>query len=222
MKFTAQSLLVFTLSGVAAFAPSSIKNNNARSSTTALNMASNDNKKRVVVTGLGVISGCGIGHDDFFQACIDGKSSIAPVTRFDATNYPCTIASEVPDAMFDPNNFFVNPKNIKSNDRYTHFAVAAARQALKDAQLGNTPETLENPERIGVMIGTAFGGMETFERETLKLAKKPERPKVCLLLFVSCLFVSLCTYLTLSHIFLSPRVTHHPLGFTLYYPCTFG
>ena len=179
MKFTAQSLLVFTLSGVAAFAPSSIKSN-ARSSstTTALNMASNDDKKRVVVTGLGVISGCGIGHDDFFQACIDGKSSIAPVTRFDAANYPCTIASEVPDSMFDPANFFVNPKNIKSNDRFTHFAVAAARQALKDAKLGDTPKTLENPERIGVMIGTAFGGMETFERETLKLAKKPERPKV--------------------------------------------
>ena len=80
--------------------------------------------------------------------------------------------------MFDPNDFFINPKNVKSNDRFTHFAVAAARQALKDAGLGDTPATLENPERIGVMVGSAFGGMETFERETLKLASKPERPKV--------------------------------------------
>jgi 3-oxoacyl-(acyl-carrier-protein) synthase len=100
------------------------------------------------------------------------------VQRFDIQHYPCQIASEVPDEMFDPANFFVNPKNIKSNDRYTHFAVAAARQALQDGVYGDTHETIRNPTRIGVMVGTAFGGMETFEQETLKLHKKPERPKV--------------------------------------------
>jgi len=140
--------------------------------------ATKDDAQRVVVTGLGAISGCGIGHEDFFQACIDGKSSVDKVTRFDASAYPCQIGSEVPDDMFDPNDHFVNRKNAKSNDRYTHFAVAAARLALKDGKIGDTPETLENPARIGVMVGTAFGGVETFERETLKLAKKPERPKV--------------------------------------------
>ncbi|KAL7557393.1 hypothetical protein ACA910_001374 [Epithemia clementina (nom. ined.)] len=140
--------------------------------------SSNSDEKRVVVTGLGVISGCGIGSEPFFQACLNGKSSIRRVQRFDVTYMPCQIASEVPDEMFDPNDYFSNPKNAKSNDRFTHFAVAAAKQALQDAQLGNTPETLENPGRVGVMVGSAFGGMETFEQETLKLAKKPERPKV--------------------------------------------
>lgn len=135
-------------------------------------------EKRVVVTGLGVISGCGIGADDFFQALLDGESSIDKVKRFDIQHYPCQIASEVPDEMFVAADHFANPKNARSNDRYTHFAVAAARQALKDAKLGDTPETLEDPERVGVMVGSAFGGMETFEKETLKLAKKPERPKV--------------------------------------------
>lgn len=135
-------------------------------------------KRRVVVTGLGVISGCGIGADDFFQACVDGQSSLRKVQRFDASAYPCQIASEVPAEMFDANDHFTNPKNARSNDRYTHFAVAAARQALKDAGLGDTPETLQNPERVGVMVGSAFGGMETFEQETLKLAAKPDRPKV--------------------------------------------
>lgn len=135
-------------------------------------------KKRVVVTGLGVISGCGVGHADFFQNCIDGVSSLGTVTRFDPEHYPCKIGSEVPDSMFDPKDHFVNPKNAKSNDRFTHFAVAAARLALKDASLGDTPETLEEPERCGVFVGSAFGGMETFEREVLKLHKKPERPKV--------------------------------------------
>lgn len=135
-------------------------------------------KHRVVVTGLGVISGCGIGHEAFFNACVEGKSSLATVKRFDASAYPCSIASEVPDEMFDPVDYFHNVKNIRTNDRFTHLAVAAARLALKDGEMGDTPDTLENPDRIGVMVGTAFGGMETFERETLKLHKKPERPKV--------------------------------------------
>lgn len=151
-----------------------------RQSTTQLRASSTetDPSRRVVVTGLGVISGCGIGATNFFQACLDGKSSIDKVTRFDATHYPCQIASEVPDSMFKAEEHFVNPKNARSNDRYTHFAVAAARQALQDAQLGDTPDTLPNPDRVGVMVGSAFGGMETFEQETLKLAKKPDRPKV--------------------------------------------
>jgi 3-oxoacyl-[acyl-carrier-protein] synthase II len=151
-------------------------------STSSLQLATGDadtsTKRRVVVTGLGVVSGCGIGHEAFFQALLEGQSSIDKVTRFDISAYPCQIGSEVPDHMFDPADYFVNPKNVKSNDRYTHFAVAAARQALKDAGMGDTPETLPNPDRIGVMVGTAFGGMETFERETLKLAAKPDRPRV--------------------------------------------
>lgn len=151
--------------------------NNVRSkSSTQLHMSSD--KKRVVVTGLGVISGCGVTAESFFESCIEGKSSLDTVKRFDASNYPCSIASEVPDELFDPVNYFNNPKNIRTNDRYTHFAVAAAREALKDAGLGDTPETLENKERIGVMVGSAFGGMETFEKETLKLAARPDRPKV--------------------------------------------
>jgi 3-oxoacyl-[acyl-carrier-protein] synthase II len=136
-------------------------------------------KRRVVVTGLGVISGCGIGADDFFKACIEGKSSLDRVKRFDISNYPCQIASEVPDEMFNANDYFTNPKNARSNDRFTHFAVAAARLALKDADIGDTAETLKiNPARIGAMVGSAFGGMETFEQQTLALAAKPDRPKV--------------------------------------------
>lgn len=140
--------------------------------------SANDDDVRVVVTGLGVVNGCGIGHDDFFNACLEGKSSIDRVKRVDVSKMPCTIGSEVPDDMFNPKDWFNNVKNVKSNDRFTHFAVAAARQALQDAGLGDTPETLEDPQKIGCMVGTAFGGMETFEKQTLKLAAKPERPKV--------------------------------------------
>lgn len=176
------SLLVVLLAQTSAFtsvhAPRSASP--SRAASTQLQMAASDlpDSKRVVVTGLGVISGCGIGADDFFQACLDGKSSLDRVKRFDISAYPCQIASEVPDEMFVAEDHFINKKNAKSNDRYTHFAVAAARQALKDGGVGDTPDTLENPERLGVMVGSAFGGMETFEQETLKLAKKPDRPKV--------------------------------------------
>lgn len=179
MKVFQASLLLVLSSQTSAFAPTttSVIVNQASSIATTQLFAKSD-AERVVVTGLGVISGCGIGHEDFFQSCLDGKSSLAKVTRFDPEYYTCQIGSEVPDSMFDPNDHFVNAKNAKSNDRFTHFGVAAARLAMKDGNIGDTPETLENADRIGVMVGTAFGGVETFERETLKLAKKPERPRV--------------------------------------------
>lgn len=176
MKFTAAILLV--LGGSLSSSAFSIPPTTSSTGRALATQIHAEAQTRVVVTGLGVISGCGIGHEQFFQACLDGKSSLAKVQRFDAQHYPCQIASEVPDSMFNPEDHFTNPKNVRSNDRFTHFAVAAARQALKDAGLGDTPETLTEPSRIGVMVGTAFGGVETFEKETLKLAAKPERPKV--------------------------------------------
>jgi 3-oxoacyl-[acyl-carrier-protein] synthase II len=179
--------LLFTSHQAGAF---SLGNQNAapRTSSTQLNMA---DKRRVVVTGLGVVNGCGIGHEEFFQACLDGKSSIDTVKRFDASAMPCQIASEVSDEQFNPKEFFNNPKNVKSNDRYTHLGVAAARQALQDAGIGDTPDTLEDPDRIGVMVGTAFGGVETFEQQTLKLAKNPSKPKVCVRAWILIVFVLL-------------------------------
>eukprot|EP00563_Minutocellus_polymorphus_P015987 CAMPEP_0181057298 /NCGR_PEP_ID=MMETSP1070-20121207/20174_1 /TAXON_ID=265543 /ORGANISM="Minutocellus polymorphus, Strain NH13" /LENGTH=477 /DNA_ID=CAMNT_0023136699 /DNA_START=45 /DNA_END=1478 /DNA_ORIENTATION=+ len=188
MKLSSAILCIVGVSNAAAF--SSLQGRSLQSSVhvgmatrttrgsvrSALYMKSD--AERVVITGLGVISGCGIGHDDFFQACVDGKSSLGKVKRFDASAYPCQIGSEVPDEMFNPKDHFANPKNAKTNDRYTHLAVASARLTLKDAGVGDTPDTLADPDRCGVFVGTAFGGMETFERETLKLAKNPSRPKV--------------------------------------------
>jgi 3-oxoacyl-[acyl-carrier-protein] synthase II len=178
MKLLLSAILLLCLQSqdVLGFSAAFSLNTARQSTSTALHMSSE--KRRVVVTGLGVISGCGIGATDFFDSCVEGRSSLARVERFDITHYPCQIASEVPADMFNAADHFNNPKNARSNDRFTHFAVAAARQALKDAGIGDTPETLQNPERVGVMVGSAFGGMETFERETLKLASKPERPKV--------------------------------------------
>lgn len=174
MKFTFLAS-AFVVSGYTASAFSlASQKQSPRVSSTQLHAE----KRRVVVTGMGVVNGCGVGHEEFFNSCLEGKSSIDTVKRFDASAMPCSIASEIPDEIFNPKDFFTNPKNVKSNDRYTHIAVAAARQALQDGGLGDTPETLENPDKIGVMVGTAFGGVETFEQQTLKLAKNPSKPKV--------------------------------------------
>lgn len=180
MKF-ANTLAILLTTGIGSSNAFSIPSQHtAMKSSTSLHASDKSDAERVVVTGLGVVSGCGVDHESFFNSCLEGKSSLGKITRFDISAYPCQIGSEVPDDMFDPKDHFVNPKNIRSNDRFTHFAVAAARQALKDGGVGDTPETLgeEMASRIGVMVGTAFGGMETFERETLKLNAKPERPKV--------------------------------------------
>ena len=126
---------------------------------------------------MGVISGCGSTLPTFSSSLYEGTSSLAPVTRFSTETYPltCKVASEVKD--FDPKPWFDNIKSIKSNDRYTHFAVAASKLALEDA---GVPVGGSSPSRgnLGVMIGSAFGGAETFEREAVKLAGNPGRPKV--------------------------------------------
>lgn len=153
MKFATSSLVVIGISAANAFTLRTSTSVSTRTSSTATQL--NAEKRRVVVTGLGVISGCGIGHETFFQNCVDGVSSLGTITRFDPTHYPCKIGSEVPDDMFDPKDHFVNAKNAKSNDRFTHFAVAAARLALKDADLGDTPETLKDPEMCGTTMWEA-------------------------------------------------------------------
>ncbi|GMI38624.1 hypothetical protein TrCOL_g12772 [Triparma columacea] len=134
-------------------------------------------EQRVVITGAGVVSGCGCDLPTFVESVWGGKSSLGRISRFSLEEFPinCEVASEVPEEMFTPKPWFTNFKSIRSNDRYTHFAVASSKMALADAglEVGST-----DPSRLGVMIGSAFGGAETFERETLKLHANPSRPKV--------------------------------------------
>ncbi|KAG5188567.1 thiolase-like protein [Tribonema minus] len=123
-----------------------------------------DPKKRVVVTGMGVVSGCGKDADSFWEFLLAGKSSIARVEAFDVSEYKCQIGSEVRD--FTAADYFTDKKSAKSNDRVTHFAMAAARLAIDDAGI----DIRACGDRAGVMVGSAFGGMDTFEKQVLKLA----------------------------------------------------
>jgi len=126
-------------------------------------------QRKVVVTGLGIVSSLGNSVEDFWRALLDGRSGIGRVTRFDASSYPTQVGAEVRD--FNPADF-MDPKEARRNDRYTQFAVAATRLALGDALLD--PASLE-PSRIGVLIGSGIGGMETIEEQSFKLFERGPR-----------------------------------------------
>ena len=115
-------------------------------------------RRRVVITGLGVVTPLGIGVDNTWQALLAGKSGIGPITRFDASGYACRIAGEVKD--FDPADH-LEKKEIKKMDTFIQYAVAASQEAVDDAGLTVTPETAE---RVGVYIGAGIGGLPGIEQ----------------------------------------------------------
>ena len=115
--------------------------------------------RRVVVTGVGLLTPLGIGTEATWEAIRAGKSGIGPITQFDATAFSCRIAGEVKG--FDPSNY-IEKKEIKKMGRFVHFAVAAADFALKSSGLKVTPEIAE---QVGVYIGSGIGGFEVIERE---------------------------------------------------------
>jgi len=120
-------------------------------------------KRHIVVTGIGLVSPVGIGTEATWQALLRGQSGIAPITLFDATGYPTTIAGEVKG--FVPEDF-VDRKDVKKMGRFIQFALAAADFAMRQAALTVTPEIAE---RIGVYVGSGIGAFEVMEREHTKL-----------------------------------------------------
>src|SRR5512142_1087475 len=115
------------------------------------------NRRRVVITGLGLISPVGIGVEESWSALVAGKSGIGPITLFDASSFPTRIAGEVKG--FDPEQF-MERKEVRRNDRFIHFAVAAAEMAFLDAGLDMARE---DPERVGAIVGSGLGGLATIE-----------------------------------------------------------
>ncbi|MEW6424022.1 MAG: beta-ketoacyl-ACP synthase II [Bacillota bacterium] len=126
--------------------------------------------KRVVVTGMGVVSPLGIGMRAFWSNLTAGVSGVARITRFNPEGYTTQIAAEVKD--FEPTRFF-EKKEARRLDRFTQFALVAAKEALADAGLDF--ESI-NRDRIGVILGTGIGGIETLEEQhKILLSRGPER-----------------------------------------------
>src|SRR6266511_2127640 len=119
----------------------------------------NGNGPRVFVTGAGVISPLGNNLEDSWRGLIEGRSGAAPITRFDASEFETRFACEV--KAFSPDGV-IDRKEAKRMDRFVQYAVVASHEALRSAGLdGHRPD----PERIGVLVGSGIGGMETFEEQ---------------------------------------------------------
>ncbi len=127
--------------------------------------------RRVVITGMGVVTPLGNELETFWQNLLAGRSGISRITRFDTTEYDTQIAGEVRD--FDPRTVFNNPKEHKRTDRFTHMAMGAAKSAVRDSGLD-----LEkvNRERVGVLVSSGIGGLKTLEdQHTVLQTKGPSR-----------------------------------------------
>jgi 3-oxoacyl-[acyl-carrier-protein] synthase II len=134
-------------------------------------MAIHWTERRVVVTGLGVVSALGQDVAVFWENLLAGRCGVQPITSFDASAFDCRIAAEVKE--FDPTPAFPSPKEVRRTDRFTQFAVVAGREALLDSGLDLNKENLDE---IGVFIGSGIGGLQTTtEQHKILLQKGPHR-----------------------------------------------
>jgi 3-oxoacyl-[acyl-carrier-protein] synthase II len=116
-------------------------------------------KRRVVVTGIGLVSAIGVGTEATWEGLCAGRSGVGSITRFDATAFAARIAAEVKG--FDPRQY-VDKKDVKKMDTFIHYAIAASQFAVADSGLVIGPE---NAARVGVFIASGIGGFGTIERE---------------------------------------------------------
>jgi 3-oxoacyl-[acyl-carrier-protein] synthase II len=122
-----------------------------------------------VITGIGLLTPVGLDRESSWEALLAGRSGIGPITRFDASDYPVRIAGEVKG--FEPGDHF-SSKDVRKLDRYQHFAIVAAREAMADAGLD---KDAVDRDRTGVLIGTGLGGLETLQDSYDTLAAKGPR-----------------------------------------------
>jgi len=123
-------------------------------------------KRRVVVTGLGVVAANGIGAEDFWKSNVSGRSGVGKITCFDPSHYPSRVAAEVRN--FDP-LLYMPDKVAKRVDRFVHFGLASAKMAMDNSGLNFESE---DPERIGVIIGSGLGGVLFHEAQIMAAYEK--------------------------------------------------
>mgnify|MGYP000099489184 FL=1 len=122
--------------------------------------------RRVAITGMGVVSSLGLDTDSFFNNIVNGKSGISPITSFDTSNHSVKIAGEV---KTDLNEHF-DSKELNRIDRFTAFALMAAKEAIETSKLDEKVN-----QNVGVIIGSGIGGIHTMEEQYTRLQKSPKR-----------------------------------------------
>jgi len=149
-------------------------------------------RNRVVVTGVGAITPIGKTKEEYWEGLLSGRNGIDYIKAFDASNHSCRIAGEVKN--FDPNNY-MDKKEAKRTDRFSQFAIAAAKQAIADAQLVINEL---NAEQIGVIIGSGVGGIKVLEdQQTIYLNKGPDR---CSPFMIPMMIANMAAGLTAIHV----------------------
>ncbi len=123
-------------------------------------------KRRVVVTGIGMISPLGVGNEPTWNGLVEGRSGIGRITKFDASAFTCQIAGEV--RGFEPEQW-MEKKEVKKSDTFIHYAIAAAEMAVKDASF-DFPNC--NGERFGVIVGSGIGGLPLIEEMHSKMLER--------------------------------------------------
>lgn len=133
--------------------------------------------QKIVVTGLGIVSPLGTGVDAFWKRVTSGANGIRRITHFDASDLACKIAGEVPARTEDPHGFdpdlYMEPREQKRMDRFIHFAIAAAEEAL--AQSGFSPKSDREKERSGTIIATGVGGFPAMTAAARLVAERGAR-----------------------------------------------
>jgi 3-oxoacyl-[acyl-carrier-protein] synthase II len=124
--------------------------------------------RRVVITGTGLLTPVGLDVQASWAALLGGRSGAGPITQFDASGHDVRFACEVKD--FDP-GLYIDRKEVKRTDRFTQFAIATAVQAMREAGLDESFDTLDS-ERFGVIIGSGIGGIHTMEEQHGRLLEK--------------------------------------------------
>jgi 3-oxoacyl-[acyl-carrier-protein] synthase II len=122
--------------------------------------------RRVVITGIGMISPLGIGNEPTWKGLLEGRSGVGPITKFDASEYACRIAGEV--RGFEPEKW-IEKKEVKKSDTFIHYAVAAAQMAFDDAALDSGRI---DGDRVGVIVGSGIGGLPLIEEMHRKLLER--------------------------------------------------
>ena len=125
-------------------------------------------ERRVVITGMGVVTPLGNDLETFWSNLKNGKSGISTIDAFDTTGYDCKIGGQVRD--LDPKSFFKNPKDVRRTDRFTHLAMAAAKMAITDSCIDVA--NLKHRDRFGVIVSTGIGGLKTLQDQLQILVTK--------------------------------------------------
>lgn len=125
-------------------------------------------KRRVVITGMGAVTPCGIGVNKFWNSLLEGKSGVSLIEAIDTEKHKVKIAAEIKDKDFNPEDY-MDSKDAKRMDRFTQFAMVAADEAIADSGID---EANIDPYRIGVMVSSAAGGFKTFEKNHMAMIEK--------------------------------------------------